>query len=170
MSKETPSAISDEVKRNRREMLIIREVNYQGMHCYDDAVALGNHAAFTITGRHRAQMTGLENIANSALKVADVLDYVKRQTARFSYWRQGFAGAENPDEAFGERLRAYLEKKLAEKCNAVCNYAELNIGDKTDEEWRLRQRIHLLLIRQFVRQLVVHYEYSVSFDINRKRN
>src|SRR5207248_10794597 len=104
---------------------------------YEDAVQRGDHAAYALTKAHRSQMTGLENIAESALKASDILDYIKRQTARFSYWRQTFPGEKPSDEAFGERLKNYLEGELQTRRNAICN--ALNISEKTDEDRTLRR-------------------------------
>jgi len=149
-------------------MQIIREVNIQAENFYEDAVQIGDHAAYALTKAHRSQLTGLENIAEGALKVSDILDYIKRQTARFPYWRQSFPGEKPSDEAFGERLKNYLEKELTRKRDVICNAKMLNIGDKTDEDKTLRRRIYLLLIRQFMRQMVAEYEYRVSFERDRK--
>ena len=151
-----------------KDMQIIREVNIQAENFYEDAVEFGDHAAFALTKAHRSQMTGLENIAESTPKASDILDYIKRQTARFSYWRQSFPGERPSDEAFGERLKNYLEKELRTKRDAICNTKLLNIGDKTDEEKTLRRHIYLLLIRQFIRQMAAEYEYRVSFERERK--
>src|ERR1700693_2666315 len=59
--------------------------------------------------RHRAQMTGLENIAETTLKVTDVLDYVKKQTARQKGWQKEVG--ENK-ERFGEILKKEIENGL----------------------------------------------------------
>jgi hypothetical protein len=146
-----------------REMQIILEVNQQAENFYDDAVLLGDHAAYALKARRRSQMTGLENVAESALKASDVLDYVKRQTARFVDWRQDMPGAPSK-QGFGERLKEFLEKRLAERRDVICSEKRLNISDKTDEGRLLRRRIYLLLIRQFLRQMVAQYEYRVSLD------
>ncbi len=79
----------------KQEMQIILEVNDQAELFYEDAIQIGDHAAYALKARHRSQMTGLENVAESALKASDVLDYVKRQTARFPYWRQNFPASED---------------------------------------------------------------------------
>jgi hypothetical protein len=63
---------------------------------------------------------------------------------------------------FGERLKNYLEDNLAKRLNAICGSNRLNIGNTTDEEKQERRRIYLLLMRQFIRQMVVEYEYQVS--------
>lgn len=147
----------------KQEMQIILEVSNQAEYFYKDAIDLGDHAAYALTVRHRSQMTGLENIAESALKASDVLDYVKRQTARFAYWRQDFPNGEAPKESFGERLKAYLEDDLAKRRDTICR-DKLKIGDKTDKERQVRRRVYLLLIRQFLRHMVAQYEYRVSFS------
>jgi len=149
-------------------MQIIREVNIQAENFYEDAIQLGDHAAYALTKAHRSQMTGLENIAESALKASDILDYIKRQTARTLSWRQVFPGEKPSDEAFGERLKNYLEKELARKRDAICGSKMLRIGNETDEDKTLRRHVYLLLIRQFIRQVVAEYEYRVSFERDKK--
>ncbi len=149
------------------EMQIIREVNKQAERFYEDAVSLGDHAAHVLGGSeydtHRAQLTGLENIAESTFKRSDVFDYIKKQTAKKTTgWRQPDPEAEDPTTGFGDRLRDHLEQKLPKRVDDICT--RLKIGNTTDEEQQKRRRIHLLLIRQFLRQMVVEYEYRVSFD------
>lgn len=157
----------------RQEMQIILEVSDQAELFYEDAIQIGDHAAYVLKARHRSQMTGLENVAESALKASDVLDYVKRQTARFSYWRQNFPASEDVNngvgsyEIFGERLKNYLEDTLAKMRDSICK-DKLKIGDKTDADRHTRRRVYLLLIRQFLRQVVIQYEYRVSFVSTKK--
>ncbi len=168
----------------KKEMQIILEVSDQAENFYEDAVQLGDHAAYALKARHRSQMTGLENIAESTLKSSDVLDYIKRQTARFPYWRQNFPKdlsnqsfnerskqseeSDPSNKGFGERLKLYLEKNLVDKRNAICSKGHLDIGNQTDEDRQLRRRIYLLLIRQFLRKMVAQYEYRVSFEDRKK--
>lgn len=149
------------------KMQIILEVTRQAENFYEEAIQIGDHAAYALKAKHRSQMTGLETLAESALKASDVLDYIKRQTARFSYWRETFP-QDASNQIFGERLKEYVEKTLVDKRNAICHKEQLNIGDKTDEEQRLRRYIYMLLIRQFLRQVIVQYEYRVSFEKARK--
>lgn len=106
--------------------------------------------------RHRAQMTGLENIAETTLKVTDVLDYVKKQTARQKGWQKE-VGANR--ERFGESLKKCIESELKTFVDNVCNGF---IESATDEGKRDRQEAYLQLVRQLIRQLVVRYEYEVS--------
>ena len=142
------------------EMKIIREVSIEAEDFYEQAVKLGDHAAEALKARHRSQMTGLENIAESTFKTSDVFDYIKKQTARFSHWRQPFSELKNSNQGFGERLKAYLENELAERCNKVCT--RLPSETSPDKEKQRHRHIYLLLIRQFIRSMIVEYEYQVN--------
>jgi hypothetical protein len=145
-------------------MKIKREISDLVDMLYKDAIDLGDHAAEAFEGlnknerrRHRSQMTGLENIAETTLKVSDVLDYIKKQTARREYWR---APSSQSKDGFGKRLKEYLENSLAQRAKAICN--SVGINQQTDPNGRARRHIHLLLIRPFIRQVVVQYEYRAS--------
>jgi hypothetical protein len=144
------------------EMKIIREVSIQAENFYDDAIKLGDHAAYALKAAHRSQLTSLENIAESTFKTSDIFDYIKKQTSRFPYWRQPTLDQKDSDLGFGERLKNYLESELKKTVVTICGPKRLEIGDSTDEEKQERRRIYLLLIRQFIRQMVVEYEYQVS--------
>lgn len=100
-------------------------------------------------------MTGLENIAETTMKVSDVLDYIKKQTARQDGWKKEYAG-----KLFGEILKNYIEHDLDDIRKNVCS--KIGIGNTTDEDKRDRQQVHLHLIRQLIRQMVVQYEYEIS--------
>src|SRR6266700_4564306 len=156
-----------------REMQIILEVNVQAENFYDKAAQLGDHAAKVLGSRRRAQMTGLENMSDSALKKTDIFDYIKRQTGRFPFWRQSYPGDKSQrssnnaadDKGFGERLLYYLEKDLDEiYLKEICSKDRLNIGNTKEEERYERRRISLLLIRQFMHQMVAAYEFQVSMS------
>src|SRR5215469_3062378 len=101
MAKET--TLQQGVEHKNREIKIIREVNNQAELFYDEAVKIGDHAAHALGRSHRSQLTGLENVAESALKITDIFDYIKRQTARYNYWRAAFPP--HTKDVFGERLR-----------------------------------------------------------------
>jgi len=141
------------------EMKIIREVNIHAEAFYEEAKKLGDHAADTFGEKHRSQITGLENIAESAFKTSDIFDYIKRQTARQAHWRK---------DDFGKKLIEKLEKELASRQKTISG--GLNISEKTDQGRQERRRIHLLLIRQFIRQMAVEYEFQVSFGKGARRN
>ncbi|HVB73840.1 MAG: hypothetical protein WCD86_14440 [Ktedonobacteraceae bacterium] len=146
----------------------IREISNQVEIFYNEAVVLGDHAAHAFGGRseHRSQMTGLETIANSTFKTSDVFDYVKKQTARHREWQQTYPDGGAPNDRFGERLLKQLQEDLAKKRDGIAN--RLSVGDKTDEDRLERRHIHLLLMREFIRKMVVQYEYASSSS-NRRR-
>lgn len=118
---------------------------------YARAKKLGEIASRAFGERHRSQMTSLENIANSTLKVTDVLDFIKKQFAKAKPnegWRK---------EDFGNELKRYIEQSLRKRREEICHVLE-----GIEEESIEGQRIYLSLIREFVRQLVIHYEYRTS--------
>jgi hypothetical protein len=164
MAKDT--TLQQSVEQKNREIKIIHEVNNRAELFYEDAVKIGDHAAHALGRSHRSQLTGLENVAESALKITDIFDYIKRQTARYSYWRTAFPP--HTSVTFGERLRSYLENDLAKVRDEAC--AVLQIGDTSDEEKQLRRRVYLLLVRQFIGQMVIEYEYRVTSDGSSGKN
>jgi len=141
-------------------MQVVLEISFEADDFYPQAAELGHHAAEALQARHRSQMTGLENIAESTYTIANILDYIKKQTARFSHWRQPPARGGQAQQGFGERLRACLEHDLQTRRDVVCE--RLKLGDASYAEKQERRRIHLLLIRQFIRSMVAAYEYEVS--------
>jgi hypothetical protein len=158
------------------ESQIILEVNIQAESFYEDAVKLGDHAAYALGKDHRSQMTGLESVAESAFKAADVWDYVKRQighSSRSADWqRRAPADAsfkDLKDQPFGERLKNYLEDELKKRCESMCE-SKLGIDKKTksEKELMVRRRAYLLLIRHFIRSMVIQYEYRVGFAREQK--
>jgi hypothetical protein len=149
------------------ETQVMLEVSFEADEFYPQAAALGSHAAEALKDKHRSQLTGLENIAESTSKISDIMDYIKKQTARFSHWGHTLARGENAQQGFGERLRAYLENDLAQRRDIVCG--RLQIGDSSYEDKQKRRRIYLLLVRQFIRSMVVEYEYAVSAGKNERK-
>ncbi len=135
---------------------VIREVSVQADGFYEQAEELGAVAARVLKDekkdKHRSQMTNLENIADNAMKVTDVVNYLKKQTAKVKKSNESWK-AEN----LGNRLIDTLGfGGLLEKTSGqICTTLSLNTpADK--------QHIHLLLIREFVRQMTAHYEWKVN--------
>lgn len=97
----------------------------------------------------RTQIKGLEALANSALMVADVLDFIKKQIGRDTdrlerqSWRR---------ENFGEQLLQFLDRDLRALVGTLDPESPIT-------EPRERQMTHLMLIRQFLRQVSAQYEY-----------
>ncbi len=154
-------------QKTNLELKIVRQVNDEAEAFYTMSVELGDHAAYALQRSHRSQLAGLENITESALKTTDIFDYIKRQTARFEYWRRSFPGHSN--EAFGLRLKNYLEQELAKKRDNLCAPNRLNIGNESDLDKQLRRRVYLLLIQQCIRQLTVQYEFRISLPSEERR-
>ena len=136
-----------------QQMKIIKEIAQVADNddFYNRAKEFGEIASSAFGSRHRNQMTNLENIANSTLKVTDVLDYIKKQVARADKnktWRKN---------NFGTLVKKHIEQNLRTQRDEICGRLE-GIEEKPLD----RQRIYLDLIREFVHQLVVHYEYQVT--------
>lgn len=113
--------------------------------------------------KHRAQMTGLETIAETTLKATDVLDFIKKQMARQEPWRAKYAGerADLQGKRFGEGMMSYIEGYIKQQAEAIC-VDEVTRNRNSDEWKREQQYVYLQLVRQFIRQIVVHYEYCVA--------
>lgn len=147
---------------NKRMMIII-QVNEQAELFYEKSQELGILAAQSFLEehgkdrrqRHRAQMTGLENIAETTRKTTDVLDYIKKQIARQQGWKKVYDG-----KSFGESLKTYIENDLKAALKLVCK--NIGTGENTDQDKQERREIYLLLVRQLIRQIVVQYEYHIS--------
>jgi len=141
-----------------REMAFVREVALQADTFYGDSEGFGQRAARALPGK-RAQITGLESIANSSLKVSDVLDYLKKQTAKAKAgkeWRQ----VDTAHKELGQQLIAFIREDLRVKRDAVCNSVSNSTGQGASE--LEKQQVFLALIREFVRQVAAHYELGVS--------
>ena len=127
---------------------ILREVALQADKSYNKAQALGTKAAHSLGKQKRSQINGLESIANSALKTSDVFDFIKLRTARQKEWR---------GEDWGRELLDYVSRDLRTQRGVICTTLDI----KSDTAAGLE--VHLLLIREFVRQLAAHYEYVCEF-------
>ena len=136
-----------------QQMKILKEIARiaDGDDFYNQAKVLGETASKAFDSGMRRQMKNLENISNSSLKVTDVIDYIKKQVAK----------AEKPKtwwvNNFGIELKDFIEKDLRILRRGVCDILE-----GVEEDSAEGQRIYLNLIREFVHQLVVHYEYRLA--------
>jgi hypothetical protein len=132
---------------------MLREVALRADGFYDRAEKLGQKAAKALTDRKSSQIKNLEGIANSALKTSDIFDFIKTRTARDG--RQSNAERKRGwhQENLGPDLLKYLSQGLSIQRRNICG--QLNI----DTEGIDGLEVHLMLIREFVRQLAAHYEY-----------
>ncbi|RAQ96013.1 hypothetical protein [Thermogemmatispora tikiterensis] len=133
---------------------------------YELAERLGHYAAVVLQKEHRSQMTGLEAVVNGTLKRSDVLDYVKKQIGRLDEWRKPCSDDQrDPQTGFGERLLQALGGDLGDRAGRLCE--ELGVDEETEEGRQLRRRLHLLLMRRFIRSMVAHYEWRSIMEKTR---
>lgn len=114
-----------------------------------DAEEMGERAKQVFTDKNKSQMRNLENVANSANKVTDIFNYIKRQTGKdrdSKNWNK---------ESFGRDLLERLSRIKEDKGEQI--YQSLSVED---EETKIL--INLKLIREFVSQMVVHFEYKLQ--------
>lgn len=135
------------MKNAQERLKVMREVALRADNMQETAHAIGGNAARGLTRSRRAQVTGLESIANSALKTTDVFDYIKLRTARQrrDEWSYG---------NWGPALLDYLSKTLAEQRNVICKQLGIDVPSIDSVE------VHLMLVREFVRQFSAEYEYQ----------
>jgi hypothetical protein len=124
------------------EMKIHREIELRLSEdeMYRKAEEFGE-LAIKALGRERGktQLRNLENIANSTLKVSDVLDYIKRQTARLREWKAG---------NFGAKMLTYFQNDIARKRDDIMAYLSEEFKDLNEHTVRVKkQDIHLRMIR-----------------------
>lgn len=135
----------------RFRLQAMREVAEQADKFYKEAENLGTAAAKSFTSRHRKQITDLEEVANSAMKVTDVINHIKNQTARRDTWRE-----------LGPQLLDAIQGSLDKRRQTICKRLQLSKEDPARA--KKEQQIHLYLIREFVRQLAAQYEYRCMQD------
>lgn len=128
-----------------QKIKIVREVALRADGFYESAKNLGQKAEQALGPKKRSQITGLESLANSALKVSDVLDFIKARTARQKEWRE---------QQLGPEMLKFIEQDLRRQRDGIC--ASLSIAKDTLEA----QEVYLLLIREFVRQVAAQYEFA----------
>jgi hypothetical protein len=133
-------------------MQIVRAVALAADGFYEDAKKFGETAVDCFTGGRRSQITGLESLANSSIKVSDVLDYIKKQVGKDSDKSEKQTWRKND---FGKKLLEYLEVNLRRQLGTLSLSPPST--DKAEQ-----QRVYLMMIREFVRQLSAHYEYARS--------
>lgn len=125
---------------------ILRQVALRADIFYGKAEELGSKAATALGKDKRSQISGLEGIANSALKTSDVFDFIKLRTARQAPWKD-----------WGPALLNFLRKDLRKERKRICDTLGM------DQQSVDGLEVYLLLIREFVRQLAAHYEYACQF-------
>ena len=142
----------------KREILFVQQISLKADNFYSDGERFGKWAKLAF-GNSRSQIRGLESIANSSLKVADILDYIKKQTGKQKareQWRklQG-------NQEFGPALLNFISDSLRTKRDEVCVVISALPNQAVVDELE-KQRIFLALIREFIRQVSAQYELEVT--------
>ena len=125
---------------------------------YETVQSLGEIAWGAFGEGRKSQIRNLENVANSASGVAEILDFVKRQTGRSrptSQWRY---------EDFGHELLRALDGALRKDAQSIFDEVKEAIKrhELSDDD---RRRIHVLLCREFIRHLSSHYLYKTGLTV-----
>ncbi|MBU6349703.1 MAG: hypothetical protein KGS73_06090 [Chloroflexi bacterium] len=133
---------------SKLRLQILREVALLSDNFQSEAENLGSRAAKSLTDSKRSQITGLESLANSALRATDVFDFIKLRIARQEAWR---------GDNWGAHLLEFICDNLREQRTQICS--RLQIQSPSLEA----QEVYLMLIREFVRQFAAHYEYALKY-------
>ncbi len=143
------------------EVAIRAKVSAYSDNYYEDTKQLGEIAreAFS-SGAGKSQIRNLENIANSASRVADILDFVKRQSGRQKSWLHKQFGPLLL-EKLDDKLRAESEKIFSDVGSATTEHP---FGDSEKLQDDDQRRIHILLCREFIRHLSAHYLYTLGMQ------
>ncbi len=146
-----------------KRMKIRKEVAFQLDTLTSEAERFGVAASLAFgRDRGKAQLRNLQNIANSTLKVSDVFDYIKRQTARMWEWRKEVT-IETEQKAnpltvrFGPDILAFFKTKSGILENRKRIVDKLAIADPF-----VQQEMYLDLMRDFIKQLVIHFEWDLE--------
>lgn len=140
-----------------QDMLFLQEVAIQADAFYEQGEQFGEWAAEALRNQ-RSQITNLENIANTSLKVSDVLNYLKKQTAKARQnagWRQRSNRNNTSQNALGGAMIEFISNDLKNRRDTVCNKVARDRVEITEER---KQEVYLLLIREFIRQVAAQYE------------
>jgi hypothetical protein len=133
------------------EVAIRKRVSAASDAFYDEARNLGDAAWRGETTK--SQIAALENTANSATRIAEILDFIKRQTGRSrpdKRWRF---------ERLGENLIEKVDGKLRQDARAIVEKVrdEIKAHELHEDD---QSRIHILLCREFFSHLSAQYLYG----------
>jgi len=132
----------------KRRMQIIRLVSLKADSFYEDTQELARQGQKALEEMGKSQLKNLKGVADYALKVSDVLNYIKQQGARHSGWRK---------DNFADKLITKIEGKVRKDMEETCS--QLTSPPASELE---KQEIYLMLIREYMKQFTTHYFYSSS--------
>lgn len=148
--------------KNYSTVMMMKETARMADEFEPETHELGVWAAECFEGRHKAQIRGLENIAYSTNKVTDVKDYIKTQTGRHKEWQKKYVGSkpEWKNKSFGTVILSEIGD-LSKKAESIQENIKKQLSGKSpdDEHEQIPsvREIHLLLIRDFVKQLSAQF-------------
>jgi hypothetical protein len=140
------------------EIAIRKRIAARSDAYYSDTQSLGEVAWLAFGERNKSQIRNLENIANSAMRVADILDFVKRQTGRSrptKQWRF---------QDFGHNLLEKLDKPVRQDAQNIFDSVKRDVRDHQlgiDDQ----RQIHIFLCREFIRHLSANYLYKMGLTV-----
>ena len=140
------------------EVAIRKHISKKSDEYYGDTAEFGR-LAWENFGKNRTQIRNLENIANSSTAMADVLDFIKKQTGKSDKWRR---------QDFGRKLLERIREPLLGDANAIIQLVKESVNTHGIETDDLR-RTHILLCREFIRHLSAHYSYTIGMSSRKSR-
>lgn len=141
--------------RNHARIMMMKEVARVADGLAEKSKSLGEKAEKCFGEKHKSQIRGLENIANSTIKVTDVKDYIKKQTGKHKEWRR---------HQFGTTLLGEVEA-LSLKAGEIRGKLEEDFKEHDTSFLPSSREIHILLIRELVKQVSAHYLYALAKEV-----
>jgi len=129
----------------KRRMEIAKIVALKVDSFYNDAIDLVRNTQGAVEKIKKSQLEKLRGVSECATKVSDVLNYIKRQAARHDSWVQ---------DDFADKLLDKIGRKLRKDMEEVCSQLSGSPADQAE-----KQQIHLMLIREYIDQVVAHCLY-----------
>lgn len=133
-------------------VLILEEISKKADGYYEKSKNFGELASTIFGDKKKSQIRNLENIAYSSSMISHIYDYIKIQTGKSNTnedWRK---------DKFGEKLLNQLIE-LKDDAKVIKDNVKNHNREEATEE--LTRQIHLKLIREFIKQLGAHYNYSL---------
>jgi len=129
----------------KRRMEIAKIVALKVDSFYNDAIDFVRNTQGAVKEIKKSQFEKLREVSECAIKVSDVLNYIKRQAARHDEWVK---------DDFADKLLDKTGRKLRKDMEEVCS--QLSGPPASEAE---KQQIHLILIREYIDQIVAHCLY-----------
>ena len=144
---------------HQAEVAVRQLVSRKSDEYYTDTEGFGRLASTNFGEKSKSQIRNLENVANASMSIADILDFIKRQTGRSKQWQQ---------EDFGRTLLERIREPLLADAEAIVEGVKATVEQHGFDADDLR-RTHILLCREFIRHLSAHYSYKIGVSSRRTR-